>query len=164
MTTFCLAIVVVNHAPSYSHYSCVFRLLRGTSAPPRGWSVRLGGGCHMVRVLGRCFRRVAQRWLIACGYLLLPVVDLLRADGLWLRLVLPLQSPDFSWVRGSPFAIRPFISVQIRADGRYRLGTTIGCDGGAERSLCVAHVAYRPFLPHLRPGLYLPFAECLISR
>jgi len=118
----------------------------------------------VVRVLGRCFRRVAQRWLIACGYLLLPVVDLLRADGLWLRLVLPLQSPDFSRVRGSPFAIRPFISVQIRADWRYRLGTTIGCDGGAEISLCVAHVAYRPFLPHLRPGLYLPFAECLISR
>lgn len=30
--------------PSYSRYSCVFRLLRGASAPPRGWSVRLGGG------------------------------------------------------------------------------------------------------------------------
>ena len=91
----------------------------------------------VVRVLGRCFRRVAQRWLIACGYLLLPVVDLLRADGLWLRLVLPLQSPDFSRVRGSPFAIRPFISVQIRADGRYRLGTTIGC-GGGPRYPCVS--------------------------
>lgn len=160
MTTFCLPIVVVNHAPSYSRYSCDFRLLRGASAPPRGWSVHLGGGEGVGPLFPKGCAAVAYcMWLPDFACCCSPPRG-------WAVVAFGLASTITGFQLGPWFAIRhpAFHQCSDPRGWAVSVGHNHRLRWWSEISLCVAHVAYRPFLPHLRPGLYLPFAECLISR